>query len=159
LIAFSSLGYYAGIRALLLPLIFLIAISFYAVVVAKKWKEFDGSSVAECRINAEDPDTFMPSPGTIDVFHAPGGPGIRVDSHIYQSYVVSPFYDSLIGKIISYGDTREIAIAKMRNALKEIVIEGIKTNIPLHQRILEDKKFLRGRVNIHHLDNFCKNKK
>ncbi|HBC71461.1 MAG TPA: acetyl-CoA carboxylase biotin carboxylase subunit [Coxiellaceae bacterium] len=112
----------------------------------------------ECRINAEDPDNFMPSPGKINVFHAPGGPGIRVDSHIYQSYVVPPFYDSLIGKIISFGDTREIAIAKMGNALKEIVIDGIKTNIPLHQRILKDKKFLRGSVNIHHLENFCKNK-
>lgn len=111
----------------------------------------------ECRINAEDPDNFMPSPGKINVFHAPGGPGIRVDSHIYQSYVVPPFYDSLIGKIISYGDTREIAINKMRNALKEIVIEGIKTNVPLHQRLLEDKKFLQGGVNIHYLEDFCKN--
>ncbi len=111
----------------------------------------------ECRINAEDPDSFMPSPGKINVFHAPGGPGVRVDSHIYQSYVVPPFYDSLIGKIISYGDTREIAINKMRNALKEIVIEGIKTNVPLHQRLLEDKKFLQGGVNIHYLEDFCKN--
>lgn len=113
----------------------------------------------ECRINAEDPDNFMPSPGKINVFHAPGGPGIRVDSHIYQSYFVSPFYDSLIGKIISYGDTREIAIAKMKNALKEIVIDGIKTNIPLHQRILEDKKFLQGGVNIHYLESICKKAK
>ena len=110
----------------------------------------------ECRINAEDPDNFMPCPGKINVFHAPGGPGIRVDSHIYQSYVVPPFYDSLIGKIISYGDTREIAIIKMRNALKEIVIEGIKTNVPLHQRILEDKNFLQGGANIHYLEAFCK---
>lgn len=112
----------------------------------------------ECRINAENPNNFMPSPGKINVFHAPGGPGIRVDSHIYQSYVVPPFYDSLIGKIISYGETREIAIAKMKNALKEIVIEGIKSNIPLHQRILNDKKFLQGRVNIHHLENLGKSK-
>ncbi|MBU0744677.1 MAG: acetyl-CoA carboxylase biotin carboxylase subunit [Gammaproteobacteria bacterium] len=119
--------------------------------------EIKGHAI-ECRINAEDPDNFLPSPGKISVFHAPGGPGIRVDSHIYQSYVVPPFYDSLIGKIISYGETREIAIAKMRNALREIVIEGIKTNVPLHQRILEDKKFLKGGVNIHHLENFCKNK-
>ncbi|NOR70991.1 MAG: acetyl-CoA carboxylase biotin carboxylase subunit, partial [Methylomarinum sp.] len=117
--------------------------------------EIKGHAI-ECRINAEDPDTFMPSPGKIEIFHAPGGPGIRVDSHIYQSYVVPPFYDSLIGKIISHGDTREIAIAKMSNALKEIVIEGIKTNIPLQQRILEDKEFLKGGVNIHHLENFCK---
>lgn len=112
----------------------------------------------ECRINAEDPDNFMPSPGKISVFHAPGGPGIRVDSHIYQSYVVPPYYDSLIGKIISYGETREIAIAKMRNALRELVIEGIKTNVSLHQRILEDEKFLQGGVNIHYLEKFCKNK-
>ncbi len=119
--------------------------------------EIKGHAI-ECRINAEDPDNFMPSPGKINVFHAPGGPGIRVDSHIYQSYVVPPFYDSLIGKIISYGDTREIAIAKMKNALREIVIEGIKTNVPLHQRILEDTKFLRGGVNIHYLENFCKNR-
>lgn len=110
----------------------------------------------ECRINAEDPNNFMPSPGKINVFHAPGGPGIRVDSHIYQSYVVPQYYDSLIGKIISYGETREIAIAKMKNALREIVIEGIKTNVPLHQRILEDKKFLRGGVNIHYLENMLK---
>ena len=119
--------------------------------------EIKGHAI-ECRINAEDPDTFMPSPGKINVFHAPGGPGIRVDSHIYQSYVVPPFYDSLIGKIISYGDTREIAIAKMKNALREIVIEGIKTNVPLHQRILKDAEFLRGGVNIHHLENLFKNK-
>lgn len=119
--------------------------------------EIKGHAI-ECRINAEDPDTFMPSPGKINVFHAPGGPGIRVDSHIYQSYVVPPFYDSLIGKIISYGDTREIAIAKMENALREIVIEGIKTNVLLHQRILKDTEFLRGGVNIHHLENLFKNK-
>lgn len=110
----------------------------------------------ECRINAEDPNNFMPSPGKIDVFHPPGGPGIRLDSHIYQSYFVPPFYDSLIGKIISHGDTREIAIAKMKNALKEVVIEGIKTNIPLHQKILADKKFIQGGVNIHYLETFCK---
>jgi acetyl-CoA carboxylase, biotin carboxylase subunit len=117
--------------------------------------KISGHSI-ECRINAENPDTFMPSPGKINVFHAPGGPGIRFDSHIYQSYTVPPFYDSLIGKIISYGDTREIAIAKMKNALKEIVFEGIKTNAPLHQRILEDKKFLKGGVNIHYLEAFLK---
>lgn len=110
----------------------------------------------ECRINAEDPNNFMPSPGKIKIFHAPGGPGIRVDSHIYQSYVVPPNYDSLIGKIISYGDTREIAIAKMRNALKEIVVEGIKTNVPLHQRILDDPAFAKGGVSIHWLEDFIK---
>ena len=111
----------------------------------------------ECRINAENPDNFMPSPGKINVFHAPGGPGIRVDSHIYQSYSVPPYYDSLIGKIISYGDTREIAIAKMKNALKEIVIEGIKTNVPLQQRILNDERFIKGAVNIHYLEDFLRN--
>ena len=110
----------------------------------------------ECRINAEDPNNFMPSPGKISVFHAPGGPGIRVDSHIYQSYVVPPNYDSLIGKIISYGDTREIAIAKMKNALREIVIEGIKSNVLLHQRILDDEQFKSGGVNIHYLEKMLK---
>jgi acetyl-CoA carboxylase, biotin carboxylase subunit len=125
--------------------------------IKSKHIEIKGHAI-ECRINAEDPDTFLPSPGKINIFHAPGGPGIRVDSHIYQSFEVSPFYDSLIGKIISYGETREIAIAKMKNALREIVIEGIKTNIPLHQRILEDVKFLRGGLNIHYLENMCKNK-
>ena len=110
----------------------------------------------ECRINAEDPQNFMPSPGKINIFHAPGGPGIRVDSHIYQSYVVPPNYDSLIGKIISFGETREIAIAKMRNALKEMVVDGIKTNIPLHQRILNDKNFLQGGVNIHYLEKLIR---
>ena len=110
----------------------------------------------ECRINAEDPQTFMPSPGKINVFHAAGGPGIRIDSHIYQSYVVPPFYDSLIGKIISFGPTRAVAIAKMKIALKEIVIDGIKTNIPLHQKILEHPDFIAGGVNIHWLEHFCK---
>lgn len=105
----------------------------------------------ECRVNAEDPKTFMPSPGKVTVFHAPGGPGIRVDSHLYQGYVVPPYYDSMIGKIISYGKTRAEALAKMRNALKEIVIEGIKTNVPLHQEILEDPIFQKGKVNIHYL--------
>jgi len=110
----------------------------------------------ECRINAEDPKTFMPSPGKIVVFHAPGGAGIRMDSHIYQSYVVPPYYDSMIGKIISYGKTRAEAIAKMRNALKEIVIEGIKTNVPLHQEILEHPDFQCGGTDIHYLENLLK---
>ena len=106
----------------------------------------------ECRINAEDPKTFIPSPGKIEVFHPPGGPGIRVDSHIYHGYTVPPYYDSLIGKIISHGETREIAIAKMLHALEEIVIEGIKTNIPLHKKILQDKNFKQGGTNIHYLE-------
>lgn len=112
----------------------------------------------ECRINAEDPNNFMPSPGKISVYHAPGGPGIRVDSHIYQSYVVPPYYDSLISKIISYGETREIAIARMKNALAEIVIEGIKTNVPLQQKILTDKNFCVGKTSIHYLEDMLKQK-
>jgi acetyl-CoA carboxylase biotin carboxylase subunit len=106
----------------------------------------------ECRINAEDPKSFIPSPGDISVYHAPGGPGIRVESHIYTGYRVPPYYDSMIGKIISYGETREIAIAKMKNALEEIIIEGIKTNIPLQRKILYDKNFAKGGTNIHYLE-------
>jgi acetyl-CoA carboxylase biotin carboxylase subunit len=106
----------------------------------------------ECRINAEDPYTFVPSPGRITSWHAPGGPGIRVDSHVYSNYVVPSYYDSLIGKVIAYGDTREQAIARMRVALSEMVVEGIKTNIPLHQELLLDDKFLRGGTSIHYLE-------
>ncbi|MFT3742461.1 MAG: acetyl-CoA carboxylase biotin carboxylase subunit [Gammaproteobacteria bacterium] len=106
----------------------------------------------ECRINAEDPKTFMPSPGTINLFHAPGGPGIRLDSHIYNGYRVPPYYDSMIGKVISYGETRQIAIARMQNALEEILVEGIKTNIPLQQDILADPQFMAGQTNIHYLE-------
>jgi len=106
----------------------------------------------ECRINAEDPKSFIPSPGNITVFHAPGGPGIRVDSHIYSGYRVPPYYDSMIGKVISYGETRAIAIGRMQNALEEIIIEGIKTNIPLQQDILSDKHFAAGQTNIHYLE-------
>ncbi|GAA0209658.1 acetyl-CoA carboxylase biotin carboxylase subunit [Kangiella japonica] len=106
----------------------------------------------ECRINAEDPETFIPSPGVITRFHAPGGPGIRIDSHIYASYKVPPFYDSMIGKLITYGETREVAIQRMQMALEEIVIDGIKTNIPLQQRILADANFQKGGTNIHYLE-------
>jgi acetyl-CoA carboxylase, biotin carboxylase subunit len=108
----------------------------------------------ECRINAEDPETFMPCPGKVQVFHSPGGPGVRVDSHLYQGYVVPPYYDSLIAKIITFGENREVALAKMRNALQELVIDGIKTNIPLHQEILSEETFLKGGVNIHYLETF-----
>ncbi len=108
----------------------------------------------ECRINAEDPRSFMPCPGTIQHFHAPGGPGIRLDSHIYSSYIVPPYYDSLIAKIIAHGENREIALAKMRNALEETVIDGIKTNLPLHQDILRGNTFQRGLVNIHYLEQW-----
>jgi acetyl-CoA carboxylase biotin carboxylase subunit len=106
----------------------------------------------ECRINAEDPDKFIPSPGTITSYHAPGGPGIRVDTHIYNGYRVPPYYDSMIGKLIAYGETRDIALARMRNALNEIVVEGIKTNIPLHQELLRDAAFRAGGTNIHYLE-------
>ncbi|MBX9586435.1 MAG: acetyl-CoA carboxylase biotin carboxylase subunit [Gammaproteobacteria bacterium] len=106
----------------------------------------------ECRINAEDPRSFLPSPGKINLFHAPGGPGIRVDSHIYSGYSVPPYYDSMIGKIISHGENRENAIAKMKNALFELIVDGIKTNIELHQDILSDPKFQTGCQNIHFLE-------
>ncbi len=106
----------------------------------------------ECRINAEDPKTFIPCPGKISLYHPPGGPGIRVDTHIYSSYVVPPYYDSMIGKLISFGDTRENAIARMRNALDEIIIEGITTNIPLHHDIMRDSSFQAGGTNIHYLE-------
>lgn len=106
----------------------------------------------ECRINAEDPETFMPSPGKIDRFHPPGGHGIRVDSHIYSGYEVPPYYDSLLGKIITWGRTREIALSRMRNALDELIIDGIRTNIPLQQKLVRDSAFSQGGVNIHYLE-------
>ena len=110
----------------------------------------------ECRINAEDPYTFTPSPGTITMYHAPGGPGVRMDSHIYTGYTVPPHYDSMIGKLITHGETREIALARMRTALDEIVVEGIKTNIPLLQDIVRDGNFLKGGMNIHYLEEMIK---
>ena len=106
----------------------------------------------ECRINAEDPKTFAPSPGPVRLWHPPGGPGIRVDSHIYSGYTVPPFYDSLIAKIISFGDTRDSALSRMRNALSEMVIEGIKTNAPLHQEIFNHAAFRQGGLDIHYLE-------
>jgi acetyl-CoA carboxylase biotin carboxylase subunit len=106
----------------------------------------------ECRINAEDPKTFMPSPGLIKLFHAPGGPGVRFDSHIYSSYTVPPNYDSLIGKLITFGDSRATAISRMRNALDEIVIDGIVTNVPLHQNLIRDTNFKAGGTSIHYLE-------
>ncbi|MCG5515144.1 MULTISPECIES: acetyl-CoA carboxylase biotin carboxylase subunit [Ectothiorhodospira] len=110
----------------------------------------------ECRINAEDPANFMPSPGTISQYHAPGGPGIRVDTHIYNGYKVPPYYDSMIGKLVSFGATRDIAIARMRGALSEIVVEGIKTNIPLHRDLLADVSFQNGGTDIHYLEKKLK---
>jgi acetyl-CoA carboxylase, biotin carboxylase subunit len=106
----------------------------------------------ECRINAEDPRSFIPSPGTITQYHSPGGPGIRVDSHIYNGYRVPPYYDSLIGKLIAHGEDRASALARMRGALQEIVVDGIKTNIELHQNILSDAAFIEGGTNIHYLE-------
>ena len=107
----------------------------------------------ECRINAEDPDNFMPSPGKVKYFHAPGGNGVRVDSHLYSGYSVPPNYDSLIGKLITYGKDRDEAMARMRNALDEIVVDGIKTNVPLHRDLTRDKGFCKGGVNIHYLEH------
>ena len=106
----------------------------------------------ECRINAEDPKNFLPSPGTITQYHAPGGPGIRVDTHIYNGYKVPPYYDSMIAKLIAHGDDRATAMARMRGALTEIVIDGIKTNIALHQDICSDAAFLAGGTDIHYLE-------
>jgi acetyl-CoA carboxylase biotin carboxylase subunit len=106
----------------------------------------------ECRINAEDPYRFTPSPGKITSYHPPGGPGIRVDSHVYQGYTVPPNYDSMVGKVIAYGASREQAMSRMRIALSEMVVEGIQTNIPLHRELLNDTRFMRGAVSIHYLE-------
>ena len=110
----------------------------------------------ECRINAEDPYTFLPCPGTIQVYHAPGGMGVRMDSHVYTGYKVPPYYDSLIGKLIVHAMTRENAIARMKNALDETVVEGIKTNIPLHLALMEDENFKKYAQNIHYLEKKLK---
>lgn len=107
----------------------------------------------ECRINAEDPDNFMPCPGLVNYFHAPGGNGVRVDSHLYDGYRVPPNYDSLIGKLITYGGDRDEALARMRNALDELVVDGIKTNAPLHKNLVRDAGFCKGGVNIHYLEH------
>jgi acetyl-CoA carboxylase biotin carboxylase subunit len=112
---------------------------------------FKGHAI-ECRVNAEDPFKFTPSPGRILTWHAPGGPGIRVDSHAYANYTVPPHYDSMIGKIIAYGDTREQAIARMTIALSEMVVEGIQTNVPLHRKIMRDTHFMDGGTSIQYLE-------
>ncbi|MCA3877154.1 MAG: acetyl-CoA carboxylase biotin carboxylase subunit, partial [Burkholderia sp.] len=114
--------------------------------------EFRGHAI-ECRINAEDPFKFTPSPGRITSWHTPGGPGVRVDSHAYNGYFVPPNYDSMIGKLITYGATREQAIRRMRIALSEMVVEGIQTNIPLHRELMIDSKFVEGGTSIHYLEN------
>ncbi len=113
--------------------------------------EFRGHAI-ECRINAEDPERFLPSPGQITLYHPPGGPGVRVDSHIYTGYTVPPHYDSMIGKLITWGEDRPSAIARMRTALSELVVEGIKTNTPLHQDLMQDHGFQAGGTNIHYLE-------
>ncbi|QAU33527.1 acetyl-CoA carboxylase biotin carboxylase subunit [Janthinobacterium sp. 17J80-10] len=112
----------------------------------------------ECRINAEDPFKFTPSPGRINAWHAPGGPGIRVDSHVYAGYFVPPNYDSMVGKVISYGATREQAIRRMQIALSEMVVEGIQTNIALHRELMVDARFIEGGTNIHYLEHKLANK-
>jgi len=114
--------------------------------------QFRGHAV-ECRINAEHPYTFVPSPGRISTWHVPGGPGIRVDSHVYANYFIPPHYDSMIGKVIAYGDTRDQAIARMRTALSEMAVEGINTNIPLHQELMSDAAFVQGGTSIHYLEH------
>jgi acetyl-CoA carboxylase, biotin carboxylase subunit len=110
----------------------------------------------ECRINAEDPVRFLPSPGTVTQYHAPGGPGIRMDTHLYNGYTVPQYYDSMVAKLIAHGPTREIAIARMRGALGEIVIDGIRTNIPLHIDLMNDANFQKGGTNIHYLEKKLK---
>ena len=114
--------------------------------------QFRGHAL-ECRIQAEDPDTFMPSPGQISHFHQPGGPGIRMETHIYDGYRIPPHYDSMIAKLIAHGETRELALARMSMALSELVIEGISTNIPVLQRLLDDAAFIAGGTDIHYLEN------
>jgi acetyl-CoA carboxylase biotin carboxylase subunit len=113
--------------------------------------EWRGHAI-ECRINAEDPRTFMPSPGTVTLWHPPGGPGIRVDSHMYSGYPVPPHYDSLIAKIIAHGEDRTSAVARMTTALSEIVIDGIRSNVPLHQEIFQHAAFKTGGTDIHYLE-------
>ena len=127
-----------------------------ALSFKQKDVSFHGHAV-ECRINAEDPVNFTPSPGTVNLYHSPGGPGVRVDSHLYTGYRVPPYYDSMIGKLITYGDNRELALARMRTALTEMVVEGIKTNIPLHRDLLSDSAFQLGGTNIHFLEHKLKN--
>jgi acetyl-CoA carboxylase biotin carboxylase subunit len=113
---------------------------------------FKGHAI-ECRINAEDPFRFVPSPGRITNWHTPGGPGVRIDSHAFNGYFVPPNYDSMIAKVITYGDTRDQALARMRIALSEMVVEGISTNIPLHRELLQDARFIEGGTSIHYLEN------
>jgi len=130
-----------------------IKIAFGEKLKIKQRNVQSNGHAIECRLNAEDPYTFMPSPGTISRFHLPGGPGVRIDTHAYGGYKVPSNYDSMIGKLICYGSSREQAIARMQIALSEILIEGIKTNIALHRDLLDDLAFKEGGVNIHYLEN------
>src|SRR5690606_31236386 len=114
--------------------------------------QFRGHAI-ECRINAEDPFKFIPSPGRITNWHVPGGPGVRMDSHVFSGYTVPPNYDSMIGKLITYGDTREQAIARMSIALSEMVVEGVNTNIALHRELMADARFVEGGTSIHYLEH------
>lgn len=113
---------------------------------------FKGHAI-ECRINAEDAFRFVPSPGRITNWHVPGGPGVRIDSHVFNGYFVPPHYDSMIAKVITYGDTRDQALARMRIALSEMVVEGINTNVPLHRELVQDARFIEGGTSIHYLEN------
>lgn len=114
---------------------------------------FRGHAI-ECRINAENPETFIPSPGTITQFHAPGGPGIRLDSHLYTGYQVPTAYDSMLGKLIAFGDNRSVAISRMQSALFELIVEGVLTTAPLHQKLMAEPGFVQGCVDIHHLERY-----
>ena len=129
----------------------LLVASGYGLSFCQDDIKFKGHAI-ECRINAEDPNNFMPSPGLIKHYHPPGGNGVRIDSHIYSGYTVPPFYDSLIAKVITYAPDRDTALARMNNALNELVIDGIKTNTPLHQSLVQDSEFRCGGVNIHYLE-------
>ena len=117
---------------------------------------FNGHAI-ECRINAENPETFVPSPGLITEFHTPGGPGVRVDSGLYGGYTVPPYYDSLVAKLLVHAATREDCLLRLRRALDEMVVSGIETTIPLHQRIIEDASFAAGKYDIHWLEHLVAN--
>jgi len=115
--------------------------------------EFHGHAI-ECRVTAEDPETFMPTPGRVTAYHAPGGPGVRIDSGLYAGYMVPPYYDSMVAKLIVYAPNRSEAISRLRRALAEFAVSGIQTTIPLHQRIVEDPSFQAGDYTIHWLERF-----
>ena len=125
------------------------------VSLRQKDIRFRGASM-ECRINAEDPESFRPSPGVINQYHPPGGNGVRVDSHAYGGYNMPPYYDSLLAKLVVHGADRPQALARMRSALSEYVVDGISTNLPLHERLVRDSAFIKGGIGIHYLENQIK---